>query len=58
MDVVQNAFEERPVHVTRFMHVEASLLQGVGEIGSSQRQILKHADDAMVEHQIIKGFAC
>jgi hypothetical protein len=41
--------DETLVHITRRMHVETHLVDGISDIGSCEHQVLQGADDAAIE---------
>jgi hypothetical protein len=43
-NVTKNPLDETPVHITRRMHVETHLVDGIGDIGSCERQVLQSQD--------------
>ena len=54
MDVPEHALDEGPMDVPGIVHVEARLLDGIGDVGARERQVLKSADDAAVERRIVE----
>jgi hypothetical protein len=51
-NVTKNPLVETPVHITRRMHVETHLVDGIGDIGYSERQVLQGADDTVILRNI------
>lgn len=39
--VVEYAFERIEVRFTRIMHIQADLLNSIGDVGASEREVLK-----------------
>ena len=55
-NITHNASDEVEVRFPRIMHVEADLLNSVGEVGPSQRVVLQDASQTTV-HGVSNGVA-
>ena len=56
-DVPKNPLHQVPVSVARSVHVEAHLLDGIPHVRSSERQVLKRANDGAIIRRIWRGQA-
>lgn len=48
LDVAKNTLDQREMRLSGVMHEETHLLNGIGQIGASQRKILKSIGDTPV----------
>jgi hypothetical protein len=53
--IAQYAFDELKVRVSRIMHEEANLLDGVGEVGTCEGKVLESTSKASVEARVREG---
>jgi hypothetical protein len=52
MDVAENLFHRSPVRVTRGMHMETHLLNGILQLRMSMSEVLKSADNRPIEGRV------
>ena len=54
--VSEDAFDEILVYVARSMHVQARLIDAIGDVWARERQVLKRPGDAAIERAVRRRF--
>ena len=54
--VSEDPFDEIPVYVARSMHVQARLIDAIGDVRARERQVLKRPGDAAIERAVRRRF--
>jgi len=57
LEISQNPLEHVDMRLARIMHVKAGLLDGIGDVRMSEREVLKSAGDASEVSGIGGGIA-
>jgi hypothetical protein len=56
LEISKNSFDELVVRVTRIMHVETYLLDGIGNLRASECNVLESPGEAAVMKGVREGF--